>query len=155
MKTNDVLALIPCYLPEDECWEYQGLLNHDGYGHATVEGHITVRAHRIMYEAHYCEPLSTGEVVRHTCDNPACCNPFHLLKGTQADNVRDCVERGRFPDRSGENNGRANVTEELVRNIRKIYNSGMWSYGLLAQLFELPKPTVAHIVKHYTWKNVT
>ena len=152
MKIEEALALVPCYLPEDECWEYQGFLNHDGYAQIrTSDTRETKRVHRLMYEAHYCDTLATGEVVRHTCDNPACCNPFHLEKGTQADNVRDCVERGRFPNRAGEANGRAKLTQQIVDDIRRIYSSGMWSYGLLAQLFDIPKPTVAHIIKGYTW----
>jgi hypothetical protein len=144
---------IPCYLPDDECWEYQGYLNPDGYGSA----HLTwkssnVLAHRTMYQEYYGDTLVPNEVVRHTCDNRACCNPHHLVKGTQADNVRDCVERGRFPNRAGESNGRACLTQELVDNIRKIYSSKMWSYGLLAQLFEVDKSTIAHILKMKTWK---
>ncbi|ACP44084.1 hypothetical protein VPP93_gp13 [Vibrio phage VP93] len=34
-------------------------------------------------------------VVRHTCDNPRCINPDHLIGGTIADNNRDRAERGR------------------------------------------------------------
>ena len=35
------------------------------------------------------------DVVRHTCDEPACVNPKHLIKGTQKENVRDAIERNR------------------------------------------------------------
>jgi DNA-binding NarL/FixJ family response regulator len=33
--------------------------------------------------------------VRHACDNPACCNPLHLLAGTQTDNIADMMTRNR------------------------------------------------------------
>lgn len=36
-----------------------------------------------------------GKVIRHTCDNTRCINPFHLILGTIADNNRDRAERGR------------------------------------------------------------
>lgn len=150
MKIEDALGLVPCYLPDDECWEFQGFLNHDGYGQISDEERKTRRVHRLMYEAYYGS-LATGEIVRHTCDNPACCNPHHLVVGTQADNVQDCLDRDRFPDRSGEANGRAKLTLQTVLDIRKIYSSGMWSYGLLSQLFDVPRPTIAHIIKGYTW----
>ena len=39
--------------------------------------------------------LQPGNVVRHTCDVPHCFNPDHLIEGTQAENLRDAVERGR------------------------------------------------------------
>lgn len=34
-------------------------------------------------------------MVRHSCDNPPCCNPAHLLVGTAAQNAQDMAERGR------------------------------------------------------------
>ena len=147
----DVLKLIPTHLPSTECWEYQGFLNQDGYGQYADEHHKTKRAHREMFK-HCCEPLSSKDVVRHTCDNRACCNPNHLIKGTQGDNIRDCIDRGRFPDRAGECNGRAVLSKQAVLDIRKVYSSGMWSYGLLSQLFDVPRSTIINIVKHRTWK---
>ena len=151
-----ILERIPCYLPDDECWEYQGYINPQGYGLANLRWKQNgVYAHRAMFEAFYETQLQPKEVVRHKCDNPACCNPHHLERGLQADNVRDCVERGRFPSRAGEANGRAKLSKQLVEDIRKIYSSGMWSYGLLAQLFEIPKPTIAHIITGYTWPACT
>lgn len=65
-----------------------------GYGVFGV-GQSTKLAHRAAYEVHHGVTLSSGQVVRHSCDNPPCCNPAHLILGTQLDNIRDMDERGR------------------------------------------------------------
>jgi hypothetical protein len=36
--------------------------------------------------------ISNGLVVRHTCTNKSCCNPAHLILGTQSDNYYDIPE---------------------------------------------------------------
>ena len=61
----------------------------------TNKANVRMLLHRAAYEIHYAEPIPEGMVVMHTCDNPSCCNPHHLRLGTQAENVRDCVQKGR------------------------------------------------------------
>lgn len=145
----DYIDFIPCYLPDDECWEYQGTRTSDGYG--TFGRSPKTMAHRTMYQEYYGDTLIGNDIVRHTCDNPACCNPHHLLKGTHSDNVNDCIARNRRASRAGENNGRARLNRQTVDDIRKINSSGMWSNALLCQLFELPRTTVFNIVNNITW----
>lgn len=56
----------------------------------------------------------------HECDNPECCNPRHLLLGTNDDNMADMVAKGRAARRNqrGELNARARLTENDIRAIR-------------------------------------
>lgn len=77
------------------CWEWSGAKDRDGYGILKVDGKLP-RAHRVAYELAKGE-VPAGQVVRHTCDNRACCNPSHLILGTIADNNRDRTERKRTP----------------------------------------------------------
>lgn len=54
-------------------------------------------SHRVVYCRHNGLVMDDIKelVVRHTCDNPRCINPNHLIIGTMADNNRDRAERGR------------------------------------------------------------
>lgn len=88
--------------PEDSdpepCWEWQASFRKDGYGQVWWRKNL-LSAHRVAYELHH-GLLPEGYVLRHTCDNPTCCNPHHLIAGTQEANMRDMVVRGRNRFRS-------------------------------------------------------
>ena len=87
--------------PESECWLWRKPLNGDGYGYVW-DGGKQQRAHRYSYGFH-CGPVPEGLNVLHTCDRRDCVNPNHLYPGTQKDNVRDAVDRGRWPRGKGSN----------------------------------------------------
>lgn len=74
------------------CWLWTELKNKKGYGLIRIQGKNKM-AHRISYEL-VNAPLNEN-IVRHTCDTPACVNPAHLLPGTHAQNVADMDSRGR------------------------------------------------------------
>lgn len=78
------------------CWEWKGVRVGSmtiKYGQFNFPGGRTA-AHRFSwYLAH--GPIPNGLQVLHKCDNPPCVNPSHLFLGTQADNVHDCVAKGR------------------------------------------------------------
>lgn len=75
-----------------ECWEWKASKNAGGYGRFKANG-TTQNASRIAWEIAHDAPL-WGKVARHTCDNPACCNPAHIIPGDQADNIADKMQRG-------------------------------------------------------------
>ena len=81
----------------NECINYPHL-NSDGYGIIQpVENgkklHILV--HRAIYQIFSNDNIDSADIICHKCDNPACCNPKHLFKGTHNDNVQDKVNKGR------------------------------------------------------------
>lgn len=79
---------------ESGCWQYTGYCHPQwGYGEVCYRGKLW-RVHRLIWTLMRGE-IASGFVVRHKCDNPPCCNPEHLVPGTDADNVEDRMSRGR------------------------------------------------------------
>lgn len=76
------------------CWDWTDTPDEDGYGRLSIKGVAKPRAHRIS-AALFLPDYSDELVVRHRCDNPLCCNPSHLVMGTQAENIADRETRGR------------------------------------------------------------
>lgn len=81
----------------DTCWLWKANLTKDGYGRLNVGG-VHGRmclAHRVSYEL-FIGPIPDGLNVLHDCDTPGCVNPEHLFAGTQADNMKDMLAKGRW-----------------------------------------------------------
>lgn len=83
---------------QDRCWTWTDCCNP--YGQFYVCRKV-VRAHVLMKSLWDGLPPSYGgkhrgsNAVRHSCDNPKCCNPHHLLNGTVSDNIEDVYAHGK------------------------------------------------------------
>lgn len=76
------------------CWLWRGQIGAWGYGQTNHRArHVAV--HRGMYEVLHGVRLDRWQLVMHTCDTPACCNPMHLKLGSPGDNVLDAASKGR------------------------------------------------------------
>ena len=134
------------------CIEATGSLNAHGYGHIRHEGKV-VRAHRLAYAKANGLTLEdiAGQVVRHTCDNPACINVEHLEPGTQQDNADDKVKRGR--SLRGEAVAGAKLTADMVASIKAAYvpRSRHANQYQLAQRFGVSQSEISHILSGKRW----
>lgn len=130
---------------DTECWVWLGTRNRNGYGVIGFggRGKSDVLAHRVSVS------LSgrnvEGLVVRHTCDNPSCVNPNHLLTGTQGDNARDMAIRERGNTRK--------LTASEVVAIRRLHLAGE-SIRQLARDFGVTYGNVGFIVRNKTWRHL-
>ena len=71
--------------------------------------------------------------------------------GTNADNVRDRVARGRKGDISGDKNGRAKLTWKDVKFILKHYNGKYGNVKYLREKFNVSHPTIWLIISYKSW----
>lgn len=121
------------------CWEWQGA-NTRGYG-TIMRGRKLIRVHRLSYEL-WCGAIPEGMVMRHKCDNPCCVNPNHLVSGTQAENLQDIRDRGRF--------ARTKLTAGQVSEIR----GSKESTEKLADKFSVGVLAIRRARKGITWQHV-
>lgn len=68
-------------------------------------------------------PIDGDWVTRHTCNWPPCCNPAHLVSGSQADNAADTVAAGHST--RGEKHGMAKLTNRQRAEIRNLRTQGV------------------------------
>lgn len=137
--------------PDDEaCWLFtEGALDKDGYGRFSYEGRSRP-AHRASYIVHKGH-IPEGKVVRHTCHCRACCNPRHLVLGTQSDNIEDRQKAGR--QARGARNGRSKLNAQKVREIRRAADRGA-RQSEMARRYAIHPTTVRDIVLQKIWKHV-
>jgi hypothetical protein len=107
--------------------------------------------HRQIYAKYHGVKLTSKDVIRHTCDNRWCIEITHLIIGTQADNLADARERGRLNSK-GSNNGRAKLTEEQVKEIRKKYKSGRGTQAEIAKEFNVSRAQIGKIINYESWR---
>jgi len=123
----------------DQCWPWVGYRLPSGYGRIWWDKRQTA-AHRLAYRI-AVGPIPDGLLIRHKCDNRACCNPAHLEPGTHADNTNDALVRGRLP--RGPTHGRTKLTCEAVEAIKQ--NPDGRSGHALAQRYGVTRSLVCHI----------
>ena len=70
-------------------------VRYGAYGRAYFNG-VSCAAHRLAWILAHGE-ITSGVVICHHCDTPACVNVDHLFAGMQVDNVADAISKGRMP----------------------------------------------------------
>lgn len=108
----------------NDCWPWTGNRNRSGYGRHYRNKTEFFQSHRFSYELHHQVKLDPSVFVCHRCDNPPCCNPAHLWLGTPADNVADCIAKGRN-SRGPEHAEKCRRTREARANMQRLAEKAM------------------------------
>ena len=134
---------------ETGCWIFTGGSKNNFHGSLHYQGE-SWQAHRLAYTLVH-GPIPEGMKVLHTCDVGMCVRPRHLFLGTQADNIRDMVNKGRDNRaRKGNENGRAIIKAEDVIVIRKSDKP----VKELARLYRVGKSAIYKIIYGQNWRHI-
>lgn len=133
----------------DACWELVGTRNTADYG---IVGKRRRRAHRLVWEMFTGHPVPKNGILRHSCDNPPCCNPKHLTVGTHKENVADMWQRKRgftpFKDRVGAKHHNFKLTDGQIAEIRFLASSGEKG-SVLARRFGVSQTHIIRLVRGF------
>lgn len=146
---------------DNECWEWfgAGAKTKHGYGRINVSGKMCQVTH-VAWELTHGEPVPAELVVRHTCDNPLCVNPCHLLLGTRSDSIVNAIAKGRYKVNLTPQAGRKfsdkfnpakKLTQEEVDEIRSRYKEGNIFQRQLAVEYGVTRSNIGLIVRGKTW----
>lgn len=141
----------------DECWPWMASVNRDGYGKFKDRGTV-INASRAAWARTSGQTLTALErskvVVRHTCDNPRCCNPSHLVQGSQGDNMADMKARGRgrAPSFPGFSNPNVKLSPRQLSEIRGRISAGEGNRSI-ARDYPVSDSLISRIRTGRSWAN--
>jgi hypothetical protein len=137
------------------CWPWLGATSKAGYG-VFCYGDESL-AHRVAYTI--ANGSAKGIIVRHTCDNPPCVRPDHLIAGSHGDNITDKMRRGRAKGGAGcqvgERNNAATITEHQAQSVLDLWATGQFRQPEIAQITGVTVGNVGNIACRMSWTHLT
>ncbi len=142
---------------DQDCWPWTAGKTK-GYGMFCIGRDALPRmaqAHRVSFALHHNIELSeVPPLLRHTCDNPSCVNPHHLLEGTHKENTQDMYERNRHHViGSGASNPSAKLSLDDAIKIKDLLTLGL-SCSQIGRQFNVSHVTVSNIKLGKSWKDM-
>jgi hypothetical protein len=135
------------------CWEWRGhVSSRTGYGTFKLDRR-TQLVHRVSLSWALGRPLKLQAL--HYCDNRVCVRPDHLHEGTQGQNMREMVLRGRskLNHLVGADRPNARLTPEAVKEIRTRRLLGE-SLLTLSEDYGVSQALVSLVARYKAWKHV-
>lgn len=133
----------------------EGHVTRHGYRthNASVQGRRkTLKFHRLVCEAFHGPAPSPLHHVAHGDGDRLNNRSENLRWATCKENHSDRFRHGTNP--AGSKNGRANLCEAQVSEIRRLYSRGNVTTYWLADQYEVYPTTIQKIIKRETWKHV-
>lgn len=133
-----------------DCLVWTACLNYNGYGRFKVNGKLLL-THRYVFTLLGIDIPKTMEVM-HSCDNPPCVNPGHLMFGSHDDNMKDMMDKGRQVGLIGENHPNSKLTKKEVIEIRKKYSDRRTPTLAIAKMYGVSQVMISYILIGNSWK---
>ena len=128
-------------IESNSCWWWEGSTGKGGYGRfavVTSPKAVLESAHRVSFM------LFNGympKIAMHTCDNPSCVNPSHIVDGDRSLNAIDSINKNR---------SNAKLKKEQVLEIR----NRMESVIHLAKEYGVNRESIYRIKKRQRWAHI-
>jgi len=132
-------------------------VNRDGYVYVVLRynGKYVYPFPHILVAREFIGPCPEGHEVNHRNRKAKKDNGvWNLEYMTHLENVRHGLRNGVIHSRPGEQNGRAKLTEKKVRDIRRLYKLGVFTYTELARKFKVSIVLTRNIVIGKAWRHV-
>lgn len=138
------------------CWIWTASTYGRGYGQfrGFVEYGSSPSAHKIIYELINGD-TKNGKIIMHSCDNPSCVRPDHLVAGTYKQNMQDMDNKNRRVVREADDNTNSILTSRIVRRILKLYRTGKYTHKQLSRKYHVTETSIWQIFNGISWKSVT
>ncbi len=136
-------------LTSDECWLWIGSCDTAGYGSIRVDGKLR-HATNVVYELFNNIKMPSNTLIMHSCDNPACVNPSHLILGTNLTNCRDKHVKGHYKHKTGEKHPLTKFTWNDINKIRSLKKQNI-PCSTIAKNYNVNPSTIQRIVNLETW----
>ena len=133
----------------------QSLDNH-GCPHVILSLRGQQTTHRVAHlvaDAFLPPKKPTDQVLRHLNDNKLDNRVENLAWGTYSDNRQDAIRNDRLRPQKGVARYNAKLTEDDVREIRRLYATGKFTQQELALQLGVVRSVISNIVKRKAWKH--
>lgn len=136
----------------DTCWLWVGSEHSDYHYGIFWINQQPFRAHVYSWYLTHGN-IPPNKDVLHKCNVRLCVNPEHLYIGTALDNARDRTRAGVITGNQGEARYNHKLTELQVKQIRRLYTSGITQEDIAKQ-YNVSRPLISMVCSHRIWRSV-
>jgi hypothetical protein len=141
------------------CWNWERSVANTGYGQFGIKKLAKIEVYKVrryVYRLTKVDIRDPSVLIRHTCHNPRCCNPGHLIHGTAYDNYHDSEkvyeDRNKRIRRENRRALNAQHADKTITIYRKKFIDGTITVSTLARKLVLSRSSVMMFLRGETYR---